>query len=131
MKTQNIPLGMGESSEGVPVITIKEASNATQVEYWPKVSIMDSNRRQLIFEAVERILTQALSKDVKNIGFFTMGLEVSHVPSWEIAEEIVRVIHKHSKLDSTIDKVLLVAASPTQVSSFQYTLQNISVVARE
>ncbi|MGY5877080.1 MAG: hypothetical protein RTU30_15115, partial [Candidatus Thorarchaeota archaeon] len=64
----------------------------------------------------------------ENIGFFTMGLEVARVPSWEVAEEIVRALKNHSESNSSIERVIVVAGSPTQVSSFQYALENITIV---
>ena len=60
-----------------------------------------------------------------------MGLEVSRLPTWEIAEEIIKAINDYSKKESVLDKIVLVASSPTQVSSFQYAITNISVISKK
>lgn len=124
----NLPSEIESSNQG---ITIQEATSAEYVEYWPPVSILDQNRRQAIHKAVSSVFSNALNKNAKAIGFFTLGLEVSRIPSWEIAEEIVRVIHIHSKQELPVERILIVAASPTQISSFQYALQNVSIISRE
>ena len=77
------------------------------------------------------MFSNAITRNAKTIGFFTLGLEVSRIPTWEIAEEIVKVIHTHAKQEAPIERILLVAASPTQMSSFQYALQNASIIARD
>ncbi|GAG71541.1 unnamed protein product, partial [marine sediment metagenome] len=53
----------------------------------------------------------------------------SRIPSWEIAEEIIKAINDYSKEETLLDKIMLVASSPTQVSSFQYALNNISIIS--
>lgn len=135
VKAQDIPLGLSPSGvigSGGTVggfgITIKEASNAEAVLKWPSVSIEDPDRRDIIYEAARNALNSADEMDADNIGFFTMGLEVSRVPSWEIAEEIVRAINEHSKRETQISKIIVVASSPIQESSFQFALNNLTLI---
>ena len=109
VKAQDIPIGLSPSgiigaggTIGGFGITIKEASNAEIVLQWPGISIEDPDRREVIYEATKTALTSADEIEASDIGFFTMGLEISRIPSWEIAEEIVRAINEHSKGDTTI-----------------------------
>lgn len=122
VKTRDIPLGS---------VSVKEGSNAEEVQYWPSISMGNPDRRTSIFTAALRALERADSLKAKNVGFFTMGLEVSRIPSWEVAEEIVKAIASHSKTESRLNRVLLVASSPMQVSSFQYALNNIQTLTRD
>ena len=135
VKSQDIPMGItpGGVLSGGTVggfgITIKEASEAKNVIHWPSISIQNPDRRTAIYKATKDALDNADEIQASQIGFFTMGLEVSRLPSWEIAEEIVKAIKDHSKKDSQLSRILLVASSPTQVSSFQYAINNISIIS--
>lgn len=136
VKSQDIPLGItpsgvigGSGTAGGFGITIKEASNAENVIHWPAISMDNPDRRNAIYNATIDALNSAERIEATKIGFFTMGLEVSKLPSWEIAEEIVKAISDYSKEETLLDKIMLVASSPTQVSSFQYALNNISIIS--
>jgi len=132
VKAQAIPLGINPGGVGEGEgITIREASNAENIIHWPTISIQDSNRRSIIYNATMEALDNAAKIQAAQVGFFTMGLEVSRLPSWEIAEEIVKAINDYSKKDSLLYKVMLVASSPTQVSSFQYAINNISIISEK
>ena len=122
VKAQDISLGS---------VTIKEGSNAEGVIFWPGISMSNPDRRTAIFTAASGALEKAVDMKAKRIGFFTMGLEVSRIPSWEVAEEIVKAIASHSKTENSLNRVLLVASSPMQVSSFQYALNNVSILTEE
>ena len=122
VKAQDISLGS---------VTVKEGSNAEEVLYWPDIAMSNPDRRTEIFTAVSRALEKADDLEAQKVGFFTMGLEVSRIPSWEVAEEIVKAIAGHSKTANSLNSVLLVASSPMQVSSFQYALNNISILTGE
>lgn len=122
VKAQDISLGS---------VTVKEGSNAEDVIFWPGISMSNPDRRTEIFTTASRALERAEDMKAKKVGFFTMGLEVSRIPSWEVAEEIVKAIAGHSKTENSLDRVLLVASSPMQVSSFQYALNNISILTEE
>ena len=136
VKAQDIPLGItpggvigGGGTVGGFGITIKEASEAENVIHWPAISMDNPDRREAIYNATIEALNSADKIEATNIGFFTMGLEVSRLPSWEIAEEIIKAINDYSKEETLLDKIMLVASSPTQVSSFQYALNNISIIS--
>ncbi len=136
VKSQDIPLGItpggvigGGGTVGGFGITIKEASDAENVIHWPAISMDNPDRRDAIYNATIDALNSAEKIEATNIGFFTMGLEVSRIPSWEIAEEIIKAINDYSKEVTLLDKIMLVASSPTQVSSFQYALNNISIIS--
>jgi len=135
VKAQDIPLGIppiGSSMKSVSVegsgITIKEASDAENIIHWPKIALINPNRRKEIFTATINALENAQEIQATQIGFFTMGLEAARLPTWEIAEEIVKAINEFSKRDSHLSKIVLVASSPTQVSSFQFAISNISII---
>ncbi len=136
VKSQDIPLGItpggvigGGGTVGGFGITIKEASDAENVIHWPAISMDNPYRREAIYNATIEALNSAEKIEATNIGFFTMGLEVSKLPSWEIAEEIIKAINDYSKEETLLDRIMLVASSPTQVSSFQYALNNISIIS--
>ncbi len=136
VKSQDIPLGItpggvigGGGTVGGFGITIKEASDAENVIHWPAISMDNPDRREAIYNATIEALNSADKIEATNIGFFTMGLEVSRIPSWEIAEEIIKAINDYSKEENLLDKIMLVASSPTQVSSFQYALNNIPIIS--
>jgi len=136
VKSQDIPLGItpggvigGGGTVGGFGITIKEATNAENVIHWPAISMDNPDRRNAIYNATVEALNSAEKIEATKIGFFTMGLEVSRIPSWEIAEEIIKAINNYSKEETLLDKIMLVASSPTQVSSFQYALNNISIIS--
>ncbi|MBY8996294.1 MAG: hypothetical protein KGD60_01085 [Candidatus Thorarchaeota archaeon] len=122
VKTQNIPVGS---------VTVKEGSNAEEVLYWPGISMTNPDRRAAIFNTALGALERADGMKAQKVGFFTMGLEVSRIPSWEVAEEIVKAIANHSKTESSLNRILLIASSPMQVSSFQYALNNVSILTQE
>lgn len=136
VKSQDIPLGItpggvigGGGTVGGFGITVKEASHAENVIHWPAISMDNPDRREAIYNATIEALNSADKIEATNIGFFTMGLEVSRIPSWEIAEEIIKAINDYSKEENLLDKIMLVASSPTQVSSFQYALNNIPIIS--
>ncbi|TFG32754.1 hypothetical protein EU527_09490 [Candidatus Thorarchaeota archaeon] len=135
VKAQDIPLGLSPSgvigaggTVGGFGITIKEASSADIVLQWPAVAIEDPDRREVLYQATKNALQSAEEMDASKIGLFTMGLEVSRIPSWEIAEEIVQAIKEHSNGETTIRKVVIVVSSPIQMSSFQFALDNLILV---
>lgn len=129
VKAQDIPLGI--TSEGGFGITIKQASSADNVIHWPTITIENPNRRREIYKATSNALDTAEKVQAKQIGLFTMGLEVARLPSWEIAEEIVKAINDYSKKASLLNKIMLVVSSPTQVSSFQYAITNIPIISEK
>jgi len=136
VKSQDIPLGIPsgrlatqEKEVGSFNVTIKEASNADNIIYWPSISIGSANRREIIYNATIEALKTAEQMQATRIGFFTMGLEVARVPSWEIAEEIVKAINNYSREQSPLKQIKLVASSPTQVSSFQFAVNNITIIS--
>ncbi|MFW9808482.1 MAG: hypothetical protein ACFFE6_03785 [Candidatus Thorarchaeota archaeon] len=123
IKANDIPLGLDKSG-----ISVREGSNAEEILQWPGIKMSDPNRRQAIYDATKSALEMAEKVEAKEIGFFTTGLEVARIPSWEVAEEIVKAVHAHSKNESTLNSVVLVASSPTQLSSFQFALNNITTI---
>jgi len=135
VKAQSIPVsisGQGTtgiiSSQGGFEISIGEATNAEKIRHWPNVSIQNPDRRKIVYQAVRDALKDAEQANVSSVGFFTLGLEVSRVPSWEVAEEVVKAVYDHVKSGTTLDRILLVASSPIQVSSFQFALSNIKII---
>lgn len=123
VKTKDIVIGSKDAQ-----FTVKEGSNAKEVLYWPGLSISSPDRRSMIYSAAISALQSADGCDAKRVGFFTMGFEVSRIPSWEVAEEIIRAIINHSKSDSCISDIILVAGSPIQLSSFQFALNNVATI---
>ncbi|TFG33645.1 hypothetical protein EU527_07500 [Candidatus Thorarchaeota archaeon] len=135
VKAHDIPLGLSPSgiigaggTVGGFGITIKEASNAKVVLQWPGVSIEDPDRRDVIYQTTRNALKSAEEMEAPSVGLFTMGLEVSRIPSWEIAEEIVQAINDHSKEETAINKVIIIVSSPIQMSSFQFALNNLILI---
>jgi hypothetical protein len=126
VKASDIPLSLEKSG-----ITVKEGSNAEGVLHWPSIKMSNPNRRQEIYDSTKSALETAEKVEAKKVGFFTTALEVARVPSWEVAEEIVKAVHNHSRNESKLNQILLVASSPIQVSSFQYVLNNIATVIPE
>ncbi|MHA2383566.1 MAG: hypothetical protein ACXACT_13410 [Candidatus Thorarchaeota archaeon] len=126
VKSSDIPLSLEKSG-----ITVKEGSNAEGVLHWPSIKMSNPNRRQEIYDSTKSALETAEKVEAKKVGFFTTALEVARVPSWEVAEEIVKAVHNHSRNESKLNQILLVASSPIQVSSFQYVLNNIASVIPE
>ena len=93
VKSQDIPLGItpggvigGGGTVGGFGITIKEASDAENVIHWPAISMDNPDRRDAIYNATIDALNSAEKIEATKIGFFTMGLEVSRIPSWDIAD---------------------------------------------
>jgi hypothetical protein len=123
VKMKDIAIGSKEAQ-----YTVREGSNAKEVLYWPGLSISSPDRRSAIYSAAISALQTADGCDAKRVGFFTMGFEVSRIPSWEVAEEIIRAIISHSKSDSRISDIILVASSPIQLSSFQFALNNVATI---
>lgn len=123
VKANEIPLGRGRSG-----FSVKEGSNADEILRWPGISMSDTNRREAIYEAAKSALEAAEKVKARKIGFFTTGFEVARIPSWEVAEEIVKAVHDHAKNECGLNHVLLVASSPIQVSSFHFTLNNITTI---
>ncbi len=126
VKAQDIPLGLEKSG-----VSVKEGSNANEVLHWPGITIRNPDRRQAIYDTTKNALETAEKVGAKQVGFFTTGLELGRVPSWEVAEEIVKAVHNHSKNESKVSRVLLVASSPIQLSSFQFALNNIATILPE
>lgn len=125
-----VDIGGTMTSRGSPGgfgVTVQESSSAANVVYWPTISMTDPARRESIYAAVNDALEEADNIDAKGIGFYTMGLEISKIPSWEVAEEIVRAVVRYSKNCESRRTIYLVASSPIQVSSFQYALNNASL----
>jgi hypothetical protein len=116
---KGISLSTGNSN-----VTIQERTNASNIEYWPIVALDDPDRRSTIYKAATNALTKAQNISASKVGFYTTGLEAARIPSWEIAEELVRAVLKHSKSASCIRDIIFVVSSPTQVSSFQFALNN-------
>ena len=136
VKAQDIPLGVPSIGTGTRTalsgdtgVTVKEASNAENIIHWPTITLSNPNRRKEIYKAVVEALDSAEEINASQIGFFTMGLEIARLPTWEIAEEIVKAINEFSKRDSQVTQIMLVASSPTQVSSFQFAVNNISIIS--
>jgi hypothetical protein len=134
VKASSIPVGIssqsmigGTEKKGFE-ISIREAANAEKIRHWPNVSIQNPNRRKIVYQAVKDALHDAEAANISSVGFFTLALEVSRVPSWEVAEEIVKAVYDHVKNGTTIDRIILVASSPIQVSSFQFALSNIKII---
>ncbi len=112
-------------------IIVQEGSDAEEVLYWPVISIASPDRRAAIYTAALNALETAKGLKAEKVGFFTMGLEVSRIPSWEVAEEIVKAIINHSRSENNPSRIFLVASSPIQVSSFQFALNNMSMMPRK
>jgi O-acetyl-ADP-ribose deacetylase (regulator of RNase III) len=115
------------STQGLGFV-VKESSSSNNIEYWPELTISSENRRERIYESSKMALENAERLKIGSVGFFTLGLEVSRVPSWEVAEEIAKAIYTHSKRASKVQEVIVVSSSPTQVSSFQYAFENIDII---
>ena len=135
VKAQSFPINVSSQSATGGIhndsgfeISIREAANAQNIRHWPNVSIQNPDRRKIVYQAVIDALEHAEQANVSSVGFFTLGLEVSRVPSWEVAEEIVKAVYDHVKSGTTLDRILLVASSPIQVSSFQFALSNIKII---
>lgn len=126
VKTKSIPLALDVA--GLQNISVQETTEAKDTEFWPTITLSDPNRRAIINTTVSEALLKAEKEEAKMVGIYTLGLEVARVPSWEVAEEIIKAIHVHSKTNCSLEKIVIVASSPTQVSSFQYVLDNISVI---
>ena len=126
VKTKNMAI-RGSGTQ----FSVNEGSNAKEVLYWPGLSISSPDRRSAIYSAAITALQTADGCEAKRVGFFTIGFEVSRIPSWEVAEEILRAISSHSKSDSCISDIVLVASSPIQLSSFQFVLNNIATIVPE
>ncbi len=126
IKSKSIPLAL--DAAGLQNISVQEATEAKDTEFWPTITLSDPNRRDIINTTTSEALLKAEEKEGKVVGIFTLGLEAARVPSWEVAEEIIKAVHIHSKNNSSLKKIMIVASSPTQVSSFQYVLDNISVI---
>jgi hypothetical protein len=114
-----------------PAIQVQEMSLAKKVTYWPEVSLKDFGRRTIIYEAAKKALEEANKLKANEVGFYTVGLETAGVPSWEVAEEIVRAVYEYSANKGTISTAVFVAGSPIQVSSFQYALNNRVLLTHE
>lgn len=118
------PLGKQTSTK----ISIREKTSAKQVIHWPDISVMDKNRRELIFNTVKDALDSADKEQARVVGFYVFWLEVMRIPSWEVAEEIVRAISDKSLEESNIDSVVIVTSSAIQMSSLQFALDNQQLV---
>jgi hypothetical protein len=130
LMSSNVLAGVDSgAASGSLGITVQEQPSADKAEYWPVLSMGTPNRRSAIYEAVKNTLDTAERTDAERVGIFTLGLEVARVPSWEVAEEISKAVYDHSKVTTRVREVVVVASSPTQVSSFQYALNNISIIS--
>ena len=125
VQSKEIPIGIDME---VGSFSAKEALSAEDIEYWPEISMGNPQRRKVIFHAASEALQKAELLKHTNIGFSTLGLEVARIPSWEIAEEIVRALHLHCKDECSIENVVIIASTPTQVSSLQFALDNVSII---
>ena len=135
VKARDLPVGLDAGGSMGPFgtvggfgIRVQEASNAKSVEYWPPVTMNDPDRRGAISSAVRSVLEKAEDMGAERIAFYTLALEVGRVPSWEVAEEIVRELYRHAHTTSTLKEVVLVASSPIQASSFNYVLDNVDIL---
>ncbi len=108
--------------------TVQEASSSDSIAFWPELNITSENRRQAIYDSSRKALESAEKQNISSVGFYTLGLEVARVPSWEVAEEIAKAIYTHSRWSSKVREVVVVSSSPTQVSSFQYAFENIDII---
>ncbi|MFW9849839.1 MAG: hypothetical protein ACFFF4_11905 [Candidatus Thorarchaeota archaeon] len=125
IKSKNLPIGL--DIDGIEV-TAQEATSSDNIEYWPAVSMSNPQRRSVIFHAASEALQKAELLERKSIGFSTLGLEVARIPTWEIAEEIVKALHRHCQQDCNIEHVVIIASTPTQVSSLQFALDNVQII---
>lgn len=125
VKTRNIPMGL---EIGGISITAQEGTSAENVEYWPAISMGNPSRRSVIFHAASEALQKAELLGKNSIGFFTLGLEIARIPTWETAEEIIKALHRHCQDECNIENVIIVASTPTQVSSLQYALDNVQII---
>jgi hypothetical protein len=107
---------------------VQEASSAENTEFWPELELSSENRRERIYDSSKKALENAERLKIGSVGFYTLGLEVARVPSWEVAEEIAKAIYSHSQWASNVQEVIVVSSSPTQVSSFQYAFENIDII---
>ncbi len=125
------PASRPPSRRYLPVydVSMMREVQADVIEYWPTLSITDSDRRQTIYDAAEKALLIAHNQELSDVGFYTIGYEVARIPSWEVAEEIVKALHIHAKRESKLKKAVIVASSPTQYSSLEFALENGSVIA--
>ena len=80
-------------------------------------------------EAMEEALEEAEKLELKRVGLFTLGLEVSRIPSWEVANEVTRALVEHLKDNSSLEAVFLVVGSTMQMSSLEFALSNRWTVA--
>ena len=125
VKCNDIPLNI---DLGTGSVSAQEATSADAIEYWPEISMGNPQRRKVIFHAASEALQKAEMLQKTSVGFSTLGLEAARIPTWEIAEEIVRALHRHCKENCNIQKVVIIAATPTQVSSLQYALDNVRII---
>ncbi len=109
-------------------ISIKEDAPAKHVIHWPQVSVLDENRREIIYNTVKKALESAHKEQMQKIGFYIFSLEVARIPSWEVAEEIVRALQNTSNEHSSVDSVIIVTSSAVQMSSLQFALENQNLV---
>ena len=138
LKSESIPVGLtpgGVIGSGGTIggfgISITEANSADNVMHWPAISFDDPDRRALIYRAAREALEEAEKLELKRVGFFTLGLEVSRIPSWEVANELARALVEHLKNGSRLEAVFLVASSAMQVSSMEFALDNQWTVSQD
>ncbi len=131
LKTESIPLGLtpgGVIGSGGTIggfgISVTEASSANVILHWPAISFEDPDRRSAIYEAARNALEEAERLELKRVGLFTLGLEVSRIPSWEVANEMTRAVVEHLKDQTNLQAVAFVAGSAMQVSSLEFALSN-------
>lgn len=130
VKSRNILASVdGGTLPGGLGISIQEQSSAENAEFWPALTMETPDRRSAIHETVKNALRVADRVEAKRIGIYTLGLEVARIPSWEVAEEVSKAVYDHSKSTTSELEIVVVASSPTQVSSFQYALDNITVIS--
>ncbi|MFQ5832679.1 MAG: hypothetical protein ACE5H4_08260 [Candidatus Thorarchaeota archaeon] len=117
----SIPGGLG--------ISIQEHSTAENAEFWPPLTMETPDRRSAIHDTVKNALRAADRVEAKRIGIYTLGLEVARIPSWEVAEEVSKAVYDYSKSTTSELEIVVVTSSPTQMSSFQYALENVTVIS--
>lgn len=109
-------------------ISIREKTSAKQIIHWPEISVLDKNRREVIYNTVKKALTSAEQENARLVGLYIFCLEIARIPSWEVAEEIVKAINEKSNQGSNIDSVVIITSSAVQLSSLQFALDNQQLV---
>ncbi|MEM2142415.1 MAG: hypothetical protein QXQ81_04080 [Candidatus Thorarchaeota archaeon] len=109
-------------------VILGESVQAKHEIHWPDLSLKDRGRRKIIYDSVRRALMTAVTTNGQKIGIYTLGLELMGIPSWEVAEEVVRSVRDHSVTDEGERTVTIVTSSPLQTSSFEFALDNAELL---